>query len=97
MTNALDENVDELERDDDAEERTGKPGRKFVVCIEDRLYRWPRNTITTEEIAELGGWDPSIGVIEVDKDQNERTLEPGEVVKLKPGLAFGKKFCWKRG
>ena len=46
---------------------------------------------------ELGGWELSQGVIEVDKDNNERTLAPGEVVQLKPGLGFGKKHRWKRG
>ena len=69
----------------------------FRLCIEDEIYPWPKNTITTEEIAELGGWDVSQGVIEVDEDQNERNLAPGEVIKLRPGLSFGKKLCFKRG
>tara|TARA_R110001606_G_scaffold399304_1_gene584225 strand:+ start:4191 stop:4901 length:711 start_codon:yes stop_codon:yes gene_type:complete len=67
------------------------------ICIEDEFFPWPRKTIKTEEIAELGGWDVSQGVIEVDKDQNERNLEPGEEITLRPGLSFGKKFCFKRG
>lgn len=67
------------------------------LCIEDKTYPWPRNTIKTEEIAELGGWDLSQGVIEVDEDQNERTLAPGEVVTLRPDLTFGKKLRFKRG
>ena len=74
-----------------------RTGPLFRICIEDAFFPWDSRTITTEEIAGLGGWDPSEGVIEVDKDQNERTLEPGEVVKIRPGLAFGKKFCFKRG
>jgi len=41
--------------------------------------------------------DASHGVIEVDKDQNERTLAPGETLELKPGVSFGKKLCFKRG
>jgi hypothetical protein len=41
--------------------------------------------------------DASNGVIEVDEDQNERTLAPGEVIKLRPGVAYGKKLCFKRG
>ena len=65
--------------------------------IEDKIYPWPRDTIKTEEIAELGGWDVSQGVIEVDQDQNERTLAPGEVVKLRPDQVFGKKLRFKRG
>ena len=73
-------------------------GPKFSICIEDESHSWETNTITTEEIAELGGWDPSIGVLEVNlKDGTDRTLEPGEVVELKPGKGFEKKVCWKRG
>lgn len=72
-------------------------GPKFTLNIEGALYDWDEDTITTEQIAELGGWDPSIGVIEIDKDNNERTLSPGEVVELKPGMGFGKKIKWKRG
>ncbi|WP_088347286.1 MULTISPECIES: multiubiquitin domain-containing protein [Rhodomicrobium] len=74
-----------------------RTGLLFKLCIEDKVFFWPRDTITTEEIAQLGGWDPSQGVIEVDADQNERQLKPGEVVKLKPGHSFGKKLRFKRG
>ena len=74
--------------------RTRKP---IGLCIEDKTIPWCNRTITTEQIANLGGWDVSQGVIEVDADQNERTLAPGEVIKLRPGQQFGKKHCWKRG
>ena len=72
-------------------------GPKFFLCIEGTEYDWSELTITTEQIAEIGGWDPSVGVIEVDPDNIERTLAPGEVVELKPGHGFGKKQSWKRG
>jgi len=72
-------------------------GPKYFLNIEGVEYRWDQDTITTEQIAELGGWDVSLGVIEIDKDNNERTLAPGEVVELKPGMGFGKKHKWKRG
>lgn len=72
-------------------------GKKYYVNIEGAEYPWDDATITTEEIAQLGGWDPAIGVIEIDKDNNERTLQPGEVVELKPGHGFAKKIRWKRG
>lgn len=55
------------------------------------------DTITTEEIAKLGGWDISQGVIAIDKDQNEITLKLGETVSLKRGLSFCKKQRFKRG
>jgi hypothetical protein len=65
--------------------------------IEGKNFPWNRPTITTEEIARLGGWDPAQGVIVVDQDNNERTLAQGESVELKPGLGFGKRIRWKRG
>lgn len=77
-------------------DKKGK-GPKFFVVIEGVEYDWDEPTITTEQIAELGGWDISQGVIEVDEDNNERTLAPGEVIELKPGHGFGKKHTWKRG
>ena len=78
-------------------EELNKTGPKFVLDIEGVLHDWPDTTITTEQIAELGGWDPSVGVIQIDKDNNERTLEAGEIVELKPGMGFSKKVKWKRG
>ena len=39
----------------------------------------------------------NLRMIEVDKDNNERTLAPGEVIEIKPGQGFGKKHLWKRG
>lgn len=78
------------------DEKQGK-GPKYYVNIEGEKYEWDSETITTEEIANLGGWDPGIGVIEIDKDNNERTLQPDEVVELKPGHGFAKKVRWKRG
>jgi len=72
-------------------------GLKYLLNIEGEEYEWDQDTITTEQIAELGGWDVSSGVIEVDKDNNERTLAPGEIIEIKPGHGFGKKHKWKRG
>jgi len=72
-------------------------GPKYFVNIEGVEHPWSTDTITTEQIAELGGWDVSVGVIEIDRDNNERTLVPGEVVTLKPGQGFAKKIGWKRG
>ncbi len=72
-------------------------GPKYFLDIEGQEVPWDQDTITTEQIAELGGWDVSQGVIEVDKDNNERTLAPGEIIEVKPGHGFGKKHKWKRG
>jgi len=72
-------------------------GPKFTIDIEGELKPWDTETITTEEIIGLGGWDLSQGAILIDKDNNERTLQPGEVVELKPGMGFSKKIKFKRG
>lgn len=72
-------------------------GPKYFLDIEGKEFPWNQDTITTEQIAELGGWDASEGVIEIDRDNNERTLAPGEIIEIKPGHGFGKKHKWKRG
>lgn len=73
-------------------------GPKFFLDIEGKLVPWGQETITTEKIIELGGWDPSLGAIEINlKDNTERTLQPGEIIQLKPGIGFSKKVLFKRG
>jgi hypothetical protein len=72
-------------------------GPKYFLDIEGEEVPWDQSTITTEQIAQLGGWDISQGVIEVDQHNVERTLVPGEVIEIKPGHGFGKKHLWKRG
>lgn len=70
---------------------------KFELDIEGTLKPWEDSTITTEQLVALGGWELSQGVILIDKDNNERTLQPSEIVELKPGLGFSKKVHFKRG
>ena len=72
-------------------------GPKYFLNVEGKEIPWADNTITTEQIAELGGWDVSQGVIEVDQHNNDRKLAPGEFIEIKPGRGFGKKHPWKRG
>ena len=75
-----------------------KQGPKYHLNIEGELKPWDKDTITTEEVATLGGWDISQGVILIDlKDNTERTLQLGEVVEIKPGMGFAKKVRFKRG
>ena len=100
----MSENLEQKDRDPGFEERGrhnengGRDKAKYKLNIEGvGLVEWHDHTITTEQIAALGGWEPSQGVVEVDADNNERTLQPNEVVHLKPGLGFGKKHRWKRG
>ena len=73
-------------------------GPKFTLDLEGRLIEWDEDTISTEQIAELGGWDISQGVVLIDlHDNTERTLQAGEVVELRPGLGFSKRIKFKRG
>jgi hypothetical protein len=74
-----------------------KHGPKYTLDIEGTLKPWDKDTISTEEVIALGGWDPSQGAIIIDKDNNERTLQAGEVIELKPGMGFAKKVHFKRG
>ena len=80
------------------EEVQGPGGPKFTLDIEGNLVPWDENTITTEQIADLGGWEVSQGVLLIDfRDNSERTRQPGEVVELRPGLGFSKRVRFKRG
>jgi len=77
--------------------KENQKGPKFILDIEGVLKTWDKDTITTEEVITLGGWAPSLGAILIDKDNNERNLQPGEVVELKPGMGFSKKVRFRRG
>ena len=75
-----------------------KKGPKYFIDIEGTLKPLDKDTITTEEVIQLGGWSPSEGVILIDDNtQVERTLQPGEVIEVKPGMGFAKKVTFKRG
>ena len=72
-------------------------GPKYFVEIEGTEYPWSKETITVPEIRQLGNLPQNVPVIEVDPDNNERTLSEDAVVTLKPGHRFGKKVRFKRG
>lgn len=75
-----------------------KHSPKYYINIEGENIPWDSPTITTEEIIELGGWDPSQGAVLIDlKNGTERVLVPGETIELKPGMGFSKKVKFKRG
>jgi len=80
------------------EEKNKSHGPKYFINIEGNEIPWDKETIITEEIISLGGWDPNLGAIEINlKDNTERTLKPGEVVTIKPGHGYSKKISYKRG
>lgn len=73
-------------------------GPKYFINIEGQKYPWEDDTITTEEIIATGGWEESQGAILIDlKTNEERTLNPGETIEIKPGMGFAKKIRFKRG
>lgn len=79
------------------EKKEKEHGPKFQLDIEGTLKPWDEDTITTEQIITLGGWDPAQGAIMIDKDNVEHTLSLGQIVELKPGMGFSKKVHFKRG
>lgn len=70
----------------------------YQVDIEGQVHEWPRDTITVDELRNLGGYATDQQMIEVDlKDNTERVLADGETIELKPGKGFAKKVTFKRG
>jgi hypothetical protein len=72
-------------------------GPKYYVEIEGTEYEWTGETITVTDIRNLGRLPADVPVVEVDPDNNERTLAETEIVTLKPGHRYGKKVRFKRG
>lgn len=72
-------------------------GPKYYLDIEGREYPWNEDTISVPQIRELGNLPANLPVIEIDPDNNERTLAENEVIILKPGHRYGKKVRYKRG
>lgn len=72
-------------------------GPKYFIDIEGKEYEWDKNTITVTELRQLGNLPTDQPVIEVDPDNNERTLNEDEIITLKPGHRYGKKVLYKRG
>jgi hypothetical protein len=70
---------------------------KYHLDIEGVLKDWDEDTITTEQIIALGGWDASQGAIMIDDENQEHTLKPGQIIEVKPGMGFSKKVRFKRG
>ena len=71
---------------------------KYEVNIEGTDYPWSIDTITPEQIRELGHLPADQPVIQVDLKTNEEvTLVEGVPVELKPGMGFAHKVGFKRG
>ena len=74
-----------------------KQGPKYFLDIESEIKEWDKDTITTEEVIAFGGWDASLEAILIDKDNNERTLQPDEVIEVQARDGFLEKVRFKRG
>jgi len=72
-------------------------GPKYHVNIEGTVYDWNKDTISVLELRELGGLPADLLVIEIDEDNNQRTLAEDEIVQVKPGVGFSKKVKYGRG
>jgi hypothetical protein len=70
---------------------------RYEVDIEGRLHSWATSTITIAQIIGLAGWPSGTQVIEVDDDNNQRTLDADETIQLKPGHGFAKRHRFQRG
>ena len=72
--------------------------QKYLVNLEGIEKPWDEETITVAQIRDLGDWDDTQPVVEVDlKDNSERTLDDDDVIELKPGHGFSKKVKFQRG
>jgi len=90
--------------EDHEHERNGGCGRDgpqtttaYCVNIEGTEHPWTHPAITSEQIAQLGGWDASQGVVEILPDNTERTMSRGESIRLQLGHGFCRRVRWKRG
>jgi len=65
--------------------------------IDGTEHIWKNETITVRQIRQLGNLPDDLQVIEVDQDNNERTLDEDEVVIPRQGYRYGKKVRYRRG
>ncbi len=93
----MDNGKQKVDDDQIAERKPEIKNPTFELDLEGTIHSWPEATISVEQLAVLGGWNVGDGVVEIDKDNVERTLQPGEIIHLKPGHGFAKKRKWKRG
>jgi hypothetical protein len=90
--------IKELIREEECREHHHRDHPKhYFVEIEGVEYPWSSGEITVPDIRRLGNLPPDQPVIEVDPNNEERTLAENEVLHLKPGHRYGKKVRYKRG
>ncbi len=72
-------------------------GKKFYINIEGTEHPWDKETITVEEIRNLGGLPTDQPVIQEMPDGAEITLTGSEVINLEPGHRYGRAPKYRRG
>ena len=71
---------------------------KFQVNIEGTVHPWESDTISVPELRRLGSLPHDLPVLLIDLKTNEqRALAEDEVVDLKPGMGFSRKYQFRRG
>lgn len=79
-------------------EKKGRKPARYAIDIEGTIHDWDEPTITVPQLRDLGELPAGVPVLEIDlKTNDERTLDEGEIVELKPGLGFSKKVEFRRG
>jgi len=72
-------------------------GKFFTFFVDDREFRFERQTITGAEIMSLAGITAAEGLVLIEEDGTQRPIGPEEEIELKPGRRFKKAPRFKRG
>lgn len=72
-------------------------GKKFFVNIEGTEYLWDKNTITIDEIRQLGNIPVDQQIVVENPDGTEQQLTDSTIIEIKPGHRFGRAPKYKRG
>jgi hypothetical protein len=72
-------------------------GPPRCVNVEGTMHPWNEPTITLEQIAQLGGFPASLGVLMIDQHNNERAIAPGQPIEVTPGESFCRRVTFRRG
>ncbi|HEX5113666.1 MAG TPA: multiubiquitin domain-containing protein [Pseudonocardiaceae bacterium] len=69
----------------------------FVFEVDGKPYEYDHPTIAGAEIMAIAGISPNEGLIQILPDGTRKTIAPGEVVHLVPGVQFKRRPRFKRG
>ena len=72
-------------------------GKFYIVCVDDVDYRFDHSPVTAGEIMDKAGVPRSVGLLLINNDGTQRSVDEDEEFDLKPGRRFKKKPRFKRG